>query len=161
MGLKEKAKRSLHVFLIACCILVISCGNEPVESEYADIENKVFELVNEHRTGEGLATLGWSELIAEQCRIHSQDMAEGTVDFGHDGFSERIDNIRQEIDVVSAGENVAYNMGYSDPAQQAVDAWLSSSGHRQNIEGDYTLTGVGVAKSEGYAYYFTQIFVKE
>jgi len=160
MELKEKAKRSLCVFLIACCILVISCGNGSVESEYADIENRVFELVNEHRTSEGLATLGWSELIAEQCRIHSEDMAEGTVDFGHDGFNDRVENIRQEIDVVRAGENVAYNMGYIDPAQQAVDAWLLSSGHRQNIEGDYVLTGVGVAKSEGDAYYFTQIFIQ-
>jgi uncharacterized protein YkwD len=148
------------LYLVLFCICITDCGNGPIESKYSDIEQRVYELANEHRISEGLVTLQWSEIIAEQCRIHSQDMAQGIVDFGHDGFSERIDNIRDEIMVTAAGENVAYNIGEQDPANAAVEAWLSSPGHRANIEGDYNFTGVGVAKTNDDTYYFTQIFIR-
>lgn len=58
-------------------------------------------------------------------------------------------------------ENVTYNQGFSDPVTQAVDGWLKSTGHRQNIEGNFTLTGIGLAKNSSNEYYFTQIFVLE
>ena len=60
----------------------------------------------------------------------------------------------------AATENVAYNQGYNDPATQVVKSWLQSSGHRQNIEGQYKLTGVGIAKNARGEYYFSQIFRK-
>lgn len=59
----------------------------------------------------------------------------------------------------AAAENVAYNRGYTDPVAKAVEGWLNSSGHRRNIEGNYNLTGIGVAKNSQGAYYFTQIFI--
>lgn len=141
--------------------LVCSCGSHNSADFQEDLEVRVFELVNEHRSGQGLATLQWSDVITTQCRNHSEDMATGVVPFGHDGFSDRIEEIRKEMSVSGAAENVAYNYGHEDPAQQAVTAWLNSSGHRTNIEGDYSLTGVGVIKSEDDIYYFTQIFVRE
>ncbi len=53
-------------------------------------------------------------------------------------------------------------METNDPAGAAVNAWLASTGHRQNIEGDYHLTGVGVASpdNDSLTFYFTQIFIK-
>jgi uncharacterized protein YkwD len=54
---------------------------------------------------------------------------------------------------------VAFNQGHRDPAAVAVQGWLESPGHRENIEGPYELTGVGVASNAKGEVYFTQIFV--
>ena len=86
-------------------------------------------------------------------------MANGIVEFGHDGFSARVNAIREDIPYQAAAENVAYNMGYSDPAATAVEGWLDSPGHKENIEGDYNLTGIGLCVKGGH-YYFTQIFIR-
>jgi len=52
------------------------------------------------------------------------------------------------------------NWGSTDPVGVAVSGWLNSTGHRNNIEGNYDLTGVGVAKSSDGKYYLTQMFAK-
>ena len=48
-------------------------------------------------------------------------------------------------------------MGYPSAAA-VVNAWLGSAGHRANIEGSATRTGVSAVKSGGGAWYYTQIF---
>src|SRR5258708_37376358 len=88
-------------------------------------------------------------------------MANYIVPFGHDGADARFANIENSIpNVTSFGENVAYNIGYSDPAATAVSDWLASPGHYANIMGNFNLTGIGVASNDQGEYYFTQIFIK-
>jgi len=58
------------------------------------------------------------------------------------------------------GDSMAENVALGQTtAQEAVDSWLSSEGHKQNIEGSYNLTGVGVAQGSDGDLYFTQIFL--
>jgi uncharacterized protein YkwD len=58
------------------------------------------------------------------------------------------------------GENLASSTGPGDPVSAAIDAWIRSAGHRENIlRPDFVETGVGVCRS-GDTYYFTQIFVR-
>jgi uncharacterized protein YkwD len=83
-------------------------------------------------------------------------MAAGATAFGHDGFEQRVAAIGQTIAWSNAGENVA--LDYS--AAGAVEAWIGSPGHRANIEGQYDVTGVGVATGRNGSMYFTQIFIK-
>jgi len=47
-----------------------------------------------------------------------------------------------------------------DPATHAVQGWLSSPAHRHNLEGPFTLTGIGVARNARGEVVFTQIFLK-
>lgn len=126
----------------------------------ASLEQLVHTQINEYRTKRGLAKLTVDERISNIARTHSQNMANGTVPFSHNGFSERVKAIATMIPYRSAAENVAYNKGYSDPATKAVQGWLNSTGHRQNIEGNYNLTGTGVALNAKGEYYFTQIFIR-
>jgi uncharacterized protein YkwD len=84
-------------------------------------------------------------------------MAARRTSFSHNGFQGRIKRISSSLNGVSnAAENVA--MG-STSAKQVVEDWLSSPMHKKNIEGPYTLTGIGVAADKKGVLYFTEIFV--
>ena len=59
------------------------------------------------------------------------------------------------------GENIAYNQGYSDPTAFAVERWMVSEKHRENILNDeFTHAGLGVARASDGTYYFTQVFMR-
>lgn len=133
---------------------------QPTTNSLASIEQAVHAQINQYRASKGLAPLTLNETISQQARTHSQNMASGAVAFSHDGFSSRVQAISKVIPYSGSAENVAYNQGYSDPATQAVKGWLNSTGHRQNIEGNYNLTGISVAKNAKGEYYFTQIFIR-
>ena len=124
----------------------------------ATLEQSVFTQINNYRASQGLPALTRNSAIENQARIHSQNMANGTVPFGHTGFSERIKAVG--IPYSSAGENVAYNQGYNDPATTAVQGWLKSPGHLANIRGNFEKTGIGVASNSRGEIYFTQIFFR-
>ena len=157
---------ALLVMLISAALsaFIVSCSDDdgPVQPlyEFADLETQTLALVNQHRASKSLGQLTQNAVIAEQARNHSINMAGKSVKFGHDGFDDRVTVIKNTIPLASAGENVAMLSGLSDPAQSALNGWLNSAGHRANIEGDYNLTGMGIAKSAEGALYFTQIFVK-
>ncbi|CAN5843101.1 hypothetical protein BH23GEM8_BH23GEM8_14630 [soil metagenome] len=85
-------------------------------------------------------------------------MATGSPTFGHDGFPARSEEIRIQLQVRSIAENVAYDSRYN-AAPSVVTGWFRSPGHRSKIEGNLSATGVGVARSSGGLFYFTQIFV--
>jgi uncharacterized protein YkwD len=125
----------------------------------ATLEAAVHSQINQYRASLGLPALARNSTIDNQARIHSQNMANG-LPFGHSGFSQRVQAIAATIPYSAAAENVAYNQGYRDPATQAVQGWLRSSGHLANIKGNYNRTGVGVAVSGRGAVYFTQIFIR-
>ncbi|MBN1448396.1 MAG: CAP domain-containing protein [Bacteroidetes bacterium] len=124
------------------------------------MEQRVHTLINQHRVDLGLAPLTLRDVITIQARNHSRNMADGTVPFSHDGFTDRVDAISSQIPISGAAENVATISGYSDPARIAVDRWIKSAGHKANLEGDYDLTGIGVAQSATGGYYLTQMFAK-
>lgn len=130
------------------------------DSPLAQMERSVNEQVNRYRTQQGFSPLRLDPIVSQQARQHSQAMAAGRVPFGHQGFDRRIEVISRQISYRAAAENVGYNQGYDDPAARAVQGWLDSPGHRQNIKGDFDLTGIGIAKNEKDEYYFTQIFLR-
>ncbi|MEH1871074.1 CAP domain-containing protein [Nostoc sp.] len=124
----------------------------------AALEQSIFNKINDYRASQGLPKLTSNSAMDNQARIHSQDMANGKVPFGHTGFPERVKAIG--IPYRSAGENVAYNQGYSDPATIAVQGWLKSPGHLANIKGNFNKTGIGVVSNSKGEIYFTQIFLR-
>ncbi len=135
-------------------------SQETTSSEFAKLEESTHQKINQYRQSKNLPPLTLNATISQQARLHSQAMATGQVPFSHNGFDDRISAIAQSISYSRAAENVAYNQGYSDPTTQAVQGWLQSPGHRQNIEGEFDLTGIGISKNSKGEYYFTQIFIK-
>jgi uncharacterized protein YkwD len=121
----------------------------------------VHQDVNGYRVSRGLQPLALNPLVGQVATAHSREMATGKVPFGHDGFEQRVKTLKQSLSFGKVAENVGYNMGYADAAGKAVKGWLHSPEHLKNIEGDFNLTGIGVAKNDKGEYYFTQIFLKQ
>lgn len=119
---------------------------------------EILRYVNEYRHSKGLKPLQANSFISSVALDHSRDMLSGKTPFGHEGFRDRIDRIKKRLGPIHvAAENVASGpMG----AREVVDGWLHSPGHRRNIEGDFRLTGIGLAYGKRGMIYFTQIFTK-
>lgn len=152
------------VALCALALVVASCSDDdpvsPQPWEHAGIEDRVLTLVNDYRASKGLARLESDDVIRRAARGHSTNMMQGVTPFGHDGFSDRVAEIQKSITTLGAAENVAYNAGYADPAQAAFDGWIASAGHKANIEGSYTKTGIGVDRRSDGRFFLTQIFIR-
>lgn len=124
------------------------------------LERLVYQQINQFRRLRNLPPLALDERISQQARLHSQRMANGSVPFSHDGFEQRGRSIEQVITNHGISENVAYNQGYADPIAEALQGWIASEGHRRNLEGQFDLTGIGVAQNSRGQFFFTQIFVR-
>jgi uncharacterized protein YkwD len=127
---------------------------------FTDLERQVVRLVNEYRIARGLARLTYDTAVARVARAHSIDMAAGRVPMGHDGFNRRADAVER----IERFDEIAENVALNDYARErtvaiALRGWLGSAHHLENIEGAFTVTGVGVARAHDGTFYYTQIFV--
>lgn len=142
-------------------ILPAAQPRERNRSTVEALETETHELVNEHRRSERLPPLDYSRPIAAIARRHSEAMAGGQIPFGHEGFETRRRRISRSIPLEGIAENVGVNTAAArQAARMTVSGWLGSAGHRENIEGDYDATGIGIARGPRGAWYCTQIFVK-
>jgi uncharacterized protein YkwD len=119
---------------------------------------QVVDLTNQYRLAAGCAPLTVSPRLTAAAAAHSQDMATNNF-FSHTGSdgSTPWDRIRRTGYTYStAAENIA--AGYRT-AEQVVQGWYSSSGHRQNML-NCNLREIGVAYADGGSYgrYWTQVF---
>jgi uncharacterized protein YkwD len=143
--------------------LLLACLESGKGDEgHSAMEIRAAEAINEHRAEHGLAPLELDAEVSAIAREHSAHMADGSVPFSHDGFDARADaviDLRPET--LSVGENVAVNEGFEDPVATAVQGWLDSEPHHENIDGDFNLTGMGIVELESNPgeTYFTQLFV--
>lgn len=151
---------------IGCIMLMMSALTQIIhaaqvqEKRGRDVNDQIqiLNYVNAYRLKHHLSVLTLNPIISREAAKHSRDMANKVIPFGHTHFPARVKYLYKKIaHCRGAAENVAY---YKLNAQKLVEAWIASPGHRRNIEGNYNLTGVGIAYSKkGWAYY-TQMFVR-
>ena len=104
-------------------------------------------LVNDYRKTKGCKALAWVGPVAVIAQRHSEDM------FNY-GFFSHINHLGQTpferlqsagIRYRIAAENIASGQ---QTAEQVLQSWLSSSGHRRNIENcELTQHGVGLSNN--------------
>jgi uncharacterized protein YkwD len=124
------------------------------------MQQDILANVNQYRVSIGLQPLQMLDAANMQAAKHSVNMAARRTPFGHTGFEARAAAISTALGVTvsAAAENVADG---KLTAKQVVAGWLHSPGHKKNIQGNYSLTGIGCAVDEGGVIYFTQIFVRK
>ena len=137
---------------------------KPTASEVIDLEKTAFALVNQKRAEKGLAPLAWSDEAAKLAKLHSENMAQFNF-FNHKGIDGKMVDERADSLGITRwtliGENIAYNRGYKNPIETAVEKWLLSPTHRQNILDDrWKEAAIGIAVAADGTYYFTQVFLK-
>ncbi len=128
------------------------------ENKQQSVEEEVVSLVNAERAKEGLSPLAIDWELARVAKAKSQDMHDKKY-FSHTSptYGSPFDMMKQfGIDYRAAGENIAQGQR---SAQEVVQAWMNSSGHRANIMSkDYTHIGVGYVEN---GHYWTQMFIKK
>ena len=130
------------------------------EKEIQEFETKLVELINLERAKLNLKALTIWKSLTYCAKEHSQNMANEKVAFGHGGFEFRAESMKKLAKLKSFGENVAYCYNIKDPLKAAVEGWMDSPGHKENILSDYEETGIGIAYSSDGACYMTQLFAK-
>ena len=126
-------------------------------------ERAVFELINKKRAEAGLTLLIWNDDVAKIARTHSEEMANNKF-FDHKGLDGSMVNNRADTVGLSKwrsiGENIAYNRGFANPLEFAVESWMKSPAHRDNILNNrWQESGIGIAIMADGTYYFTQVFL--
>ena len=165
----------LSLYSIALLLMSLGCAGPRGSTKEVDVqvqpnENRieldelvqsVYSKVNEHRARQNLPRLILQEKLNLIARRHSASMAQGVVVWSHRGYHDRFREIGKYVAGMNKAENLARIWGHADPAQKAIEEWITSPSHRKAMEGArFRVTGIGVAKSLTGKYYFTQLFVQ-
>lgn len=121
-------------------VIKINCSEKELEC---------YNLINQYRQEKGLDILAWDDTLYEYAKIRA---AEASVKWSHtrpDGTSWK------EMDPGTfQGENLA--KGY-DTAQDAVNAWIASQGHKENILRNFSRTAIAFYNAEN-GWFWCQTF---
>ena len=135
-------------------------NNNQVEEVETNQALEVLRLVNTERKKQGLKELALNHTLNGIATKKAEDMRDNNY-FSHQ--SERYGSpfeMLQSFGVKysSAGENIAAGQ---KTAEQVMNDWMNSSGHRANIlSKNYTELGVGYVVGGTYGTYWVQLFVK-
>lgn len=126
------------------------------------MEQTVYEQINQHREAKGLPPLLLDGWLTQQAREHSQAMAKSDVLLEREVLQQVNEKIVNTEPYQSAATAVGMNLGYANPAQANINYWLRDvyGDNSTTINGEYELTGIGVAINFKGEYYFTQIFLR-
>jgi uncharacterized protein YkwD len=160
-----------HIVFIAAVVFSLnSCSSDAAEEisveanskkvvnyTYSASELETMSLINDYRISVGLKPLEKINHISFKSEEHDFYMIAQKI-VSHDGFVSRSENIMSVLGAKKVGENIAFN--FIKP-QAALDAWLKSPGHKENIVGDYTHFGIAIREDAATGKkYYTNIFAK-
>ena len=140
-------------------------GSNPGDA--AADEQSVFDIVNQEREAAGRSPLSWCDGLYDLAKAHSNDMCDRNF-FSHvnpegedptaRGRAGHAGSYTFDPCVPSPYYGVAENIAMGQTsAQQVMEAWMGSAGHRANIlNGAYTHIGVGLC--DGCGTHWTQCF---
>ncbi|MCC5910252.1 MAG: peptidase [Clostridiaceae bacterium] len=120
-------------------------------------ERQIYDLANAVRAREGKPPFQWDDRASLVARGHSEDMKKHHF-FNHENLQGEGPSQRMEKEGIpwrKTGENIAAGQ---TSAIFAHEAWMNSSGHRENILDDFARLGVGVHFGGDYEIYYTQKF---
>jgi len=125
------------------------------------VEAAIVKKTNAKRAANLLAQSFESSFVSR----HWSDQQQATESLSHDGFpAERkatLESHFPQLNFFYTAENVAMTMTNAESAdavaEEIVEMWWKSSGHRKNMLGPYRYIGAGVARL-GRIVYVTQIF---
>lgn len=173
--MKVQIKKIVTLFIFAVFVLIQGISfatsaldetekNKEIKSMVQEIANlskeeeETLNAINEYRRENGLSELKAISKLQDVAKIKAEDIVENEY-FSHNSANlgtpfEMLKN--NDVKYKCAGENLA---GSTTP-EKAVEAWIDSPAHRDNIlDADYEYTGIYVIDSPVYGKIFVQIFL--
>lgn len=161
-----------HLMLALSIVFMVGCeaskddGKAEVEryvnpvTDRSGALNEMAFLVNGHRTRLGLKPLALNTGMSLEAQLHTEDMAQGRMPFGHFNMSQRCLNSRRALSGGNAcGEVVSR---FYPNADGAFNGWLNSFNHRDQIEDRrFTHMGIGLAIDPGGMPYWTLLMLQK
>ena len=127
----------------------------PAVTSAPDAARRLLDLANAERAKAGLGVLTSRDDVVAIAQAHSERMAQSGDIFHSDSFFGS--TVRNLLNVVARGENVAYN---SD-IEAAHSRLMASAGHRANIlDARFSVAGIGVVRAADGRYFITQDFIQ-
>jgi uncharacterized protein YkwD len=151
-----------------------NCTTSPDPNSWSNIAWQIYDLINEQRKQNGVASLAVDSGVSNAAIGHSVNMAKTGI-FSHvingKGPDDRLRD--QGVTFTGWGENIVYDSCQTNGqpswnvagfAQESVTRWMNSPGHRRNIlDPNFNFTGIGVAAiardNQGWIY-ATQDFIQ-
>jgi len=128
-----------------------------LSQEFENISRAALAATNEYRAFKGLSALEWHQGLASIAVDHAGEMAAGSMPFSHEGFEDRVS--QYPAYATMAAENLGQCKGHEDIAICAVNGWILSPEHEQNLIGDFDHCGIGTAHNSADGRWFiTQLF---
>jgi uncharacterized protein YkwD len=166
MRFLHASARFACAFILAGCANVISLPS-PTSPDgstgggsSATIAADVIRYTNQARARNGLPALRTNAQLMEAARIHAEQMAAHQRS-EHTISGARYPTMQSRLQAVGyaysrAAENVAWNQR---AAQDVVNTWMNSSGHRANIlNAELTEIGAAMVRSSKGEPYWIQVF---
>lgn len=126
-----------------------------------EIENYIFEFVNNERKKEGLNILRFNSRLKDIANDHSHTMANAGHIWHGDGVHQAGGTSGENVALMHSGMVRGFNhelKSAKDIAWALHTSWMNSSGHRANIlSSDFSNLGIAVV-NRGSGYYATQLF---
>lgn len=161
---KQIKEALVNKALIAAVVIIVAT---PFLSGISGISavndnEKLLAMINSYRASKGLSSLSMNTSVSDVASRHSKNMHDKN-ELNHvlDGKSpsDRLNDAG--IGFLTMVENVAFNMGYSDPVQVCFDGWVKSPGHNANmLNSDITDAGIGIYYSQARGWWFTFMGIK-
>ncbi len=128
------------------CIQPVTLRPSQPTTPVSDEVQSLISLINNHRRSIGCPVLAWNSTVARVAQAHSDDMVRRRY-FSHNTPEGQTSG--QRLDAAGViWTRVAENIAAGQPtARDVYQSWLSSSGHRANIENCvYREHGIGLTR---------------
>jgi uncharacterized protein YkwD len=152
MGMSEP-RHSIPARIVAALLVVLvaasaalALGASPAAADDVADEARLFQLTNESRLANGRGPLTYDPAASGVARSWAAELARS-------GSLRHNPNLVGQVDayVTTQWSSLGENVGYAGSIDQVQAAYMNSTGHRNNILGNYNRVGVGsVRASNGY-----------
>lgn len=126
----------------------------------AEVAKEVYVQTNRYRKSVGRNALRAQKELNAIAKQHSQAMASGQRPFSHQGFDQRVEEIKAYAKKDwRVAENLYATYNTNNIGAHVLKDWIASPGHKENLDGRFIFTGIGVARSKSGEYFITQLYV--
>src|SRR5690606_11367005 len=144
---RPRLVRSLLAALVALLLLggLSVAGAPPAAASAATDETAFLNLLNDTRPAHGLRPVTMNSALSYDARRWTGQMVSAGK-LSHTPETRMTSEVQR---VVPNWQRIGENVGYASTVRQLHDALYASTGHRNNMLGDYTHVGIGVAYRGG------------